>query len=104
MPNTPPTPLLAEALNLVEEALTHAESGDWDQVAELDRRLVTLVTQLAPTLANHDPESYTPGLIRLRERHHALRELAEQQRNQLVEDRRKSVRGRTGTRAYEDNA
>jgi hypothetical protein len=39
----------------------------------------------------------------LRARHHRLLELAEAQRERLAEQRRQSVRGRRGTRAYEDN-
>ena len=95
--------LLERALALVDEALVCAEGGDWERVAELDSRCREASQAMLDRLNAEGPEDLAERLLVLRARHHRLLELAEAQRERLAEQRRQSVRGRRGTRAYEDN-
>ncbi len=99
-----PAAYLRAAQALVDEALACAESGAWEQVADLDARCQRAIAEMMTVLGQTDPGPLADGLGQLRDAHHRLRCLAEAERDRLVDARRQSSLGRSGTRAYEDNA
>ena len=94
---------LEEGLVLVDAALAAAESGEWEQVSELDARCREAAKAMASELQGYDPRPLLPELVRLRERHRRLLALAEDHRDELARASRESRRGRQGARAYEAN-
>ncbi|MFW5453670.1 flagellar protein FliT [Thioalkalivibrio sulfidiphilus] len=94
---------LAQALAHVEAAQAHARAGEWEAAGERDRQCRAQVEALVGNAGNLDPEPLADGLSAIRERYRELLTLAETERDRLADDVRQSVKGRVGTRAYEEN-
>ena len=117
--------LLVLALLRADEALTAAESGQWDAVAAADLEIRQILQRLGMALdpaqaqgqrigfaaisaADPEPTTFDAGelegwfakLAQVRERHQQLLGVVERQRAELVDSRRDLDRARAGVEAY----
>lgn len=94
---------LGQALAGAEAALALARRDEWDQVAAQDARCRELIRKLSAESGQIDPARLADGLARIREHYRELLSMAAARRDRLADAVRVSVRGRAGTRAYEQN-
>ena len=107
-PSTDPPPedescaaCLARAHSLLNQALACASSEQWDAVAALDAECRAAVESLSQRLDATERAALLPSLQLLHHRHRHLLELAEAEREQIVQQHRQSVHARKSVKIYQ---